>query len=181
MARAWSGAIAEMREKNPVGLAGLSRAHTCFRRACSFHLANIVPTHAPCKRISAIATSSTPCATRSCRPRTSRTCGATDDHRAMTCGFHSLGAEVVQAVRTNRKGTQGSDQFTCRGPLVSHPVDRPFLSGSERALNHRFISLVIRLLFPLLALLLDARRQRSPSEAVLRSTLLILPSPLKPK
>jgi len=49
-----------------------------FRHACGFQLANQAPTPAPCKRISAIATSSTPCATPSCRPRASRTSGATD-------------------------------------------------------------------------------------------------------
>jgi hypothetical protein len=36
------------------------------------------PTRAPCRRTSAIATSSTPCATPNCRPRASRTSGATD-------------------------------------------------------------------------------------------------------
>jgi hypothetical protein len=49
-----------------------------FRHACGFQLANQGTTRAPCRRTLAIATSSTPCATPNCRPRASRTSGATD-------------------------------------------------------------------------------------------------------
>ena len=49
-----------------------------FRHACGFQLADQGTTRAPCRRLSAIATSSTPCATPNCRPRASRTSGATD-------------------------------------------------------------------------------------------------------
>jgi Phage integrase family len=54
-----------------------------FRHTCGFQLANWAPTRAPCRRISAIATSSTPCATPNCRLRASRTSGVTDDCRQM--------------------------------------------------------------------------------------------------
>jgi hypothetical protein len=45
------------------------------------------PTRARCKRISAIATSSTPCATPSCRPHASRTSGVTDSQNAINTGI----------------------------------------------------------------------------------------------
>ena len=50
-----------------------------FRHACGFQLANQGTRHAhPCKRTSAIATFSIPCATPSCRRRASRTSGVTE-------------------------------------------------------------------------------------------------------
>jgi hypothetical protein len=49
-------------------------------------LSTRAPTHALCKRTSAIATSSTQCATPSCRPRASRTSGATYDYGQMGVG-----------------------------------------------------------------------------------------------
>ena len=61
-----------------VGLCAGRRTHTCSGTPAAFSLPTRAPTRAPCRRISAIATSSTPCATLNFRPRASRTSGATD-------------------------------------------------------------------------------------------------------
>jgi len=47
-----------------------------FGTLAAFSLRTRAPTRAPCRRTSAIETSSTPCATPNCRPRASRTSGA---------------------------------------------------------------------------------------------------------
>jgi hypothetical protein len=53
------------------------RTRTCSGTPAAFSLRTRAPTRALCKRTSAIETSST-CATPNCRPRASRTSGATD-------------------------------------------------------------------------------------------------------
>ena len=84
-----------------------------FRHACGFGLPTRAPTPAPCKRISAIATSSTPCATPSCRPRASRTSGAPDADCPMarltpTARYHAASSpsssvsSLMQATRGRR-------------------------------------------------------------------------------
>ena len=50
----------------------------CSGTPAALSLRTRAPTRAPCRRISAIETFSTPCATPNCRPRASRTSGATD-------------------------------------------------------------------------------------------------------
>ena len=89
-----------------------------FRHACGFQLANQGTTRAPCRRTLAIATSSTPCATPNCRPRASRTSGATD----ADC---PISAKKVMLGWLTAKTHSRTRQAQCGPLLVCRNAGRP--------------------------------------------------------
>jgi hypothetical protein len=81
------------------------------------------PTGAPCRHISAIAISSTQCATSSCRRSASRTCGATDDHRAMGLVDFSHQAPQSRASKPHQHLHAAASRMSAIVPRAA--VERP--------------------------------------------------------
>ena len=119
-----------------------------FGTLAAFSLRTRAPTRAPCRRTSAIETSSTPCATPNCRPRASRTSGAislvstsrrTSAHSAASTA-DGLPFDLQHQRQAPEKALAGgqcsiyalaNDELTVNAPSIGQPIDLAGLVSAE--------------------------------------------------